>query len=404
VRSSTAVDIAAPVEIRSAPGLLEPGVVGLLRPILLLPEGITERLTPPQLEAVLAHELCHVRRRDNLFASIHMLVEATFWFHPLVWWIGARLIEERERACDEEVLSLGNQPHVYAEGILNVCKLYVESPLVCVSGVSGSDVKKRIEAILLNRLALKLTFVKKAALAALGVVALVAPLVVGTMHAPAMLAQSSPPGNQQPPAQQRAIPEPLGGAGAVTTSPVAAPASIHSTAAPDPANPAEPTPPPDARVPGAVPVDVSTYVIGPEDDLLVRVWEQPELGCTCVVRSDGMITVPLIGEIKAAGLTPLELKQEITDELSAKALNDPQVSVSLVGAHSKKYYLYGQVKSGGMKELIMPTTVLEAIVAAGGFMDFANKRDIVIARGDKRFKFNFDEVMKGENLDQNIPS
>lgn len=71
-----------------------------------------------------------------------MIVEATFWFHPLVWWIGARLVEERERACDEEVLSVGGEPHDYAEGILNVCKLYVESPLVCVSGITGSNLKK----------------------------------------------------------------------------------------------------------------------------------------------------------------------------------------------------------------------------------------------------------------------
>src|SRR5438552_651971 len=83
-------------------------------------------LRPPQLEAVLAHELCHVRRRDNLVASIHMIVEAIFWFHPLVWWIGAKLVEERERACDEEVLRLGSEPRVYAEGIVNVCKLYRE--------------------------------------------------------------------------------------------------------------------------------------------------------------------------------------------------------------------------------------------------------------------------------------
>lgn len=97
VRAGTRLPIAAPVEVRSAPGALEPGVVGVFRPILLLPEGIAERLTPRQLEAVLAHEFCHVRRRDNLFAAIHMIGEALFWFHPLVWWIGARMVEERER-------------------------------------------------------------------------------------------------------------------------------------------------------------------------------------------------------------------------------------------------------------------------------------------------------------------
>ena len=117
---------------------------------------------------MLAHELCHVRRRDNLTAAIHMIVEAIFWFHPLVWWIGARLVEERERACDEEVLSLGNEPQVYAEGILNVCKLYLESPLRCVSGVTGSDLKKRIQAILTGRVAGELNFAKRVALAACG--------------------------------------------------------------------------------------------------------------------------------------------------------------------------------------------------------------------------------------------
>src|SRR5882724_11635018 len=181
VHASTTIDIPATVEVRSSPGLLEPGVVGLVRPILLLPTGIAGRLTPPQLEAVLAHELCHVRRRDNLFASIHMIVEALFWFHPLVWWIGAKLVEERERACDEEVLSLGSDPHVYAEAIVNVCKLYAESPLVCVSGVTGSDLKKRIEAILSNRVVFNLNFAKKTALAVAAMTALAAPIVIGIM-------------------------------------------------------------------------------------------------------------------------------------------------------------------------------------------------------------------------------
>ena len=158
VRSSRRIDVLGPMQVRSSPGLLEPGVVGLFHPILLLPDGIAERLTPPQLEAVLAHELCHVRRRDNLTSAIHMIVEAVFWFHPMVWWIGARLLEERERACDEAVLSLGSEPHDYAEGILNVCKSYVESPLSFVSGVTGSNLKKRIQAILAGRVAADLNF------------------------------------------------------------------------------------------------------------------------------------------------------------------------------------------------------------------------------------------------------
>jgi bla regulator protein BlaR1 len=190
VRSSTSIDIPTTVEVRSSPGLLEPGVVGLFRPVLLLPAGIVERLAPRQFEAVLAHELCHVRRRDNLTAAIHMIVEAVFWFHPLVWWIGARLVEERERACDEAVLCLGNEPHDYAEGILNVCKSYLESPLSCASGVTGSNLDKRIQTILTGRLALDLNLAKKLVLTAAAVATLMIPVAVGIISAPAGRAQS----------------------------------------------------------------------------------------------------------------------------------------------------------------------------------------------------------------------
>jgi bla regulator protein blaR1 len=184
VDSSTPMNILGTMPVRCSPGLLEPGVVGVFRPILLLPAGIVERLKPAQLEAILAHELCHVRRRDNLTSAIHMMVEAIFWFHPLVWWIGARLVEERERACDEAVISRGNAPHDYAEGILSVCKNYVESPLSCVSGVTGADLKKRIHAILTGRMARKLTFAKKLALALSGIAALGAPILLGIAGTP----------------------------------------------------------------------------------------------------------------------------------------------------------------------------------------------------------------------------
>ena len=163
--------IEIPIKAVSFPTLLEPGVFGVFRPVLVLPEGVVDRLTQAQLTAVIAHELCHVRHRDNLAATIHMFVETVFWFHPQVWWIGRRMVAERERACDEEVVQLGNEPRDYAEGILNVSKLYVESPLVCVSGVTGDDLKKRIQAILAGRVAGDLSFAKKAALAVAGVAA-----------------------------------------------------------------------------------------------------------------------------------------------------------------------------------------------------------------------------------------
>ncbi|MGH9575781.1 MAG: M56 family metallopeptidase, partial [Candidatus Acidiferrales bacterium] len=180
IRASVAAATPEKVEIRVSRYHLGPAVVGILRPVLVFPEGITERLTPPELETVLAHELCHVRRRDNLFAAIHLIVEAIFWFHPLVWWISARLVEEREQACDEEVLSRGSHPEIYADAILNVCKFYVQSPLIFASGVSGASIRRRIEAIMSNRFE-QLSRAKKLLLAGAGTAALIGPIAIGLL-------------------------------------------------------------------------------------------------------------------------------------------------------------------------------------------------------------------------------
>jgi bla regulator protein blaR1 len=190
VRASLPINLPGSMPVLSSSRLLEPGVFGIVRPVLLLPENIRERLSEAQLSAILAHEMCHVRRRDNLTAAMHMLVEAVFWFHPAVWWIGARLLEERERACDEAVLQSGNEAEVYAEGILSVCKLYVESPLACVSGISGSDLKQRIVRIMTQRFADRLTFGRKLLLVTIGVSAIVLPIGSGLLNAAPGGAQS----------------------------------------------------------------------------------------------------------------------------------------------------------------------------------------------------------------------
>ncbi|MDQ2777090.1 MAG: M56 family metallopeptidase [Acidobacteriota bacterium] len=191
VRTASYKGLVADVPVLSSPSLLEPGVFGVVKPVPLLPEGITERLTEPQLSAIFAHEMAHVRRRDNLSAAFHMLVEAVLWFHPMVWWIGTRLVEERERACDEAVLQSGNEPQVYAEGILSVCKLYLELPLACVSGVTGSDLKKRIVRIVTKQVTQKLDLSRKLLLSAAGVLAVVSPVVFGLIHVAQVQAQTA---------------------------------------------------------------------------------------------------------------------------------------------------------------------------------------------------------------------
>jgi len=191
LRESKPVHIANVVPVFSAPGLLEPGVVGFFRPVLLLPESLLKNLMPSHLQAVLAHEMSHVRRRDNLTAAMHMIVETIFWFYPLVWWIGSRLLEERESACDEAVLELGTEPHEYADAILTVCKSYMDSPLKCVAGIAGPDLKKRLKAILAERLWADLNLTRKAALIAAALTALAIPLVVGMIGAPSIRAQSN---------------------------------------------------------------------------------------------------------------------------------------------------------------------------------------------------------------------
>jgi bla regulator protein blaR1 len=182
-RLDTVARMPKPIEIRSSRTPLEPGIFGIVSPILLWPQGISERLDDKHLDAILAHELLHIRRRDNLVAAIHMLVEAVFWFHPLVWWLGTRLVDERERACDEEVLELGSNRQVYAESILKICEFCVGSPLPCVSGVTGADLKRRIVRIMSDRVSRKLDFRRKLLLAAAAILAVAAPIVAGVLHA-----------------------------------------------------------------------------------------------------------------------------------------------------------------------------------------------------------------------------
>lgn len=165
----------------------------------------------------------------------------------------------------------------------------------------------------------------------------------------------------------------------------------------------EPAKPPalQAVKPLALAVDPKTFNLGPEDVVLIQVWREPQLSGTFVIRPDGIITMPLIRDVKAAGMTPEQLGNHITDLLS-KYLNSPQVIVAVQQVRSKRYYITGEIQKPGVYPLAVPITVFEAITTAGGFREFANKKKITIIRGSKRIRFNYNDIVKGKNLAQNI--
>jgi bla regulator protein blaR1 len=167
----------------------EPGVFGIFRQALLWPQHLSERLEDKHIEAILAHELTHARRHDNLAAAIHMLVEAVFWFHPAVWWMENRMVDERERACDEAVIRCATRPEVYAESLLMTGRFCVESPSLCAAGVTGANLRNRVARILSGGDVRGLDARRKLLLGTAGVLALAGPFAFGTLHSPA---QSSP--------------------------------------------------------------------------------------------------------------------------------------------------------------------------------------------------------------------
>jgi len=203
-----------------------------------------------------------------------------------------------------------------------------------------------------------------------------------------------PQGKAAPPPQSQTPDDPRG---AVPPAAPATPGPIETS----PANLAAPKPSREIRVPGAAPVDARTYVIGAEDVIFVRVWRDNDVSGQFLVRPDGRISVPLIGDVTAAERTPEQLEKDISERLS-KFIRDPQVNVGILAVGSKKYFILGEVNKPGSFPLVVPTNVLEALVNAGGFRDFANTTKILILRGDKHFTFNYKQVTHGKKPEQNL--
>ncbi len=173
--------------------------------------------------------------------------------------------------------------------------------------------------------------------------------------------------------------------------------SQHTESAAVPAQAASPTP---AAPNSGVGTASSGYVIGPSDVLTVTVWKEPTMSGNILVRPDGMITVPLIGDVQASGLTPLELSNQIADKLK-KYIQDPNVSVVVGEVHSKVIYLLGEVGKKGPVQMTSGMTLLAAIASAGGLTDYANAKKIYILRKDagkhERIPVRYKEALKGDS-------
>lgn len=169
---------------------------------------------------------------------------------------------------------------------------------------------------------------------------------------------------------------------------------------------------PPARVPAAttiaptdsgkdVPGARKAYVIGPLDVLDIRVWNDPKLSGLFDVRPDGIISMPLIGELRADGQTVAQLRETILQKLNT-LMNSPEVNVQIARINSKRYFIFGEVARSGEFPLVAEITVLDALSNCGGFREFANPKKIYVLRGSKKLEFNYKDVSRGKNMEQNI--
>ncbi|HUI83747.1 MAG TPA: polysaccharide biosynthesis/export family protein [Candidatus Binatia bacterium] len=203
---------------------------------------------------------------------------------------------------------------------------------------------------------------------------------------------------------QDSAPQP--GAVSTTVAQPVLPASSEANGGAKDVARATPLPPTDVPSSRVAAIQPESYVIGIGDGLDVSVWREPELSKTIAVRPDGMISLPLVGEIKAVGLTPVQLQNQLTASLT-KVVSDPQVTVIVVSVNSLSFNIMGEVYKPGYYPLTKPITVLDAIALSGGFRDFAKEKKIYILRTSadgkqQKIRFNYKDVIKGRNMQQNI--
>lgn len=178
-RASRLLCVDKPVPLQVSQADSEPALWGIWHFTITVPEGLYQRLTASEFEAVLLHEMAHARRRDNLTSAFAHCLVCIFWFHPLLWFAERQLRLECERACDELVIACGITPQVYIRGLLKVCRFHLFDPLPGISTMAGSDLKRRLKLIRVCRADKPIAYVFRLLVAAAAVLMLMLPIAGG---------------------------------------------------------------------------------------------------------------------------------------------------------------------------------------------------------------------------------
>jgi polysaccharide export outer membrane protein len=376
--------------------LTAPITFGWRRPHVLLPADV-DRWPLANIQRALVHEMEHVRRRDWPVHVLARLVCAVYWFHPLVWAAWRQLHLEADRACDDAVADK-HDAREFAEQLITLAgriRPVVQAPAL---SMAGGDLVTRVTALLDPNqtrgrsgyaFAIPISLVAILAGAAVSSLEAVERAILEVRDAPIRIFDS----NRPPPATTPTVLEPRPVTQTSTPATAALPAMKETPAA--------------IQVPlsSATAMAPRDYVVGVGDILTINYWLQKEMTGDYVVRPDGKITLPLLNDVEAAGLTPVQLRDRLVS-ISARIFASPNITVGVKRINSRKVYISGGVAKPGSYDLIEPLTVMGLIALSGGLREFATGQGITILRDQDGkitvFRFNYREILAGQNLQQNI--
>ena len=181
------------VRLSILPGTVEPGVWGVWRPRVFLPQSMANELDDAELEAVIMHEMIHIARWDNLIANLHRVLCCVIWFHPFIWFLDRSLLAERERACDDEVIRLGGKADVYASSLLKVLRFCLGWNVAGASNATGSNLGRRIERIMSTTVQVKLSVWHRVAIGSTAALVVILSIGAGLLTSEGVVAQSAKP-------------------------------------------------------------------------------------------------------------------------------------------------------------------------------------------------------------------